>query len=87
LQDMQRPLYMRPQDALQYNIIDEIIQPNRWEACASVMRFRAAHMLLLQWKLQTLGAQAYACAGSDPIAALLKEQALSINHPPVSHTG
>lgn len=28
-QDMQRPLYMRPQDALQYNIIDEIIQPNR----------------------------------------------------------
>jgi ATP-dependent protease ClpP protease subunit len=25
---MQRPLYMRPQDALQYNIIDEIIQPN-----------------------------------------------------------
>lgn len=29
LQDMQRPLYMRPQDALQYNIIDEIIQPNQ----------------------------------------------------------
>jgi len=29
-QDMQRPLYMRPQDALQYNIIDEVIQPNRW---------------------------------------------------------
>ncbi|KAF5839186.1 ClpP/crotonase-like domain-containing protein [Dunaliella salina] len=27
--DMQRPLYMRPQDALQYNIIDEVIQPNR----------------------------------------------------------
>lgn len=29
LQDMQRPLYMRPQDALQYNIIDEIIQPDQ----------------------------------------------------------
>lgn len=28
-QDMQRPLYMRPQDALHYNIIDEVIQPNR----------------------------------------------------------
>ena len=26
--DMSRPLYMRPQDALQYGIIDEIIQPN-----------------------------------------------------------
>lgn len=25
---MQRPLYMRPQDALAYNIIDEIIQPD-----------------------------------------------------------
>lgn len=27
-QDMQRPLYMRPQDALAYNIIDEIIEPD-----------------------------------------------------------
>lgn len=27
-QDMQRPLYMRPADALEYGIIDEIIQPN-----------------------------------------------------------
>ncbi|KAG1656532.1 hypothetical protein FOA52_005558 [Chlamydomonas sp. UWO 241] len=26
--DMQRPLYMRPQDAIEYGIIDEIIQPN-----------------------------------------------------------
>jgi ATP-dependent protease ClpP protease subunit len=26
---MQRPMYMRPQDALQYNIIDEIIQPDQ----------------------------------------------------------
>lgn len=26
--DMQRPLYMRPQDALDYGIIDEIIKPN-----------------------------------------------------------
>lgn len=26
--DMQRPLYMRPQDALEYGIIDEIIAPN-----------------------------------------------------------
>jgi len=26
--DMQRPLYMRPQDALAYNLIDEIIQPD-----------------------------------------------------------
>lgn len=25
---MQRPLYMRPQDALEYNLIDEIIQPD-----------------------------------------------------------
>lgn len=25
---MQRPLYMRPQDALEYGIIDEVIQPN-----------------------------------------------------------
>eukprot|EP00877_Chromochloris_zofingiensis_P007811 jgi/Chrzof1/3283/Cz12g19140.t1 len=26
--DMQRPLYMRPQDALEYGLIDEIIQPD-----------------------------------------------------------
>jgi ATP-dependent Clp endopeptidase proteolytic subunit ClpP len=26
--DMQRPLYMRPQDALEYGVIDEIIQPD-----------------------------------------------------------
>jgi hypothetical protein len=29
LQDMQRPLYMRPPDALAYNIIDEIIEPDQ----------------------------------------------------------
>lgn len=27
-QDMQRPLYMRPMDALEYGLIDEIIAPN-----------------------------------------------------------
>jgi hypothetical protein len=30
--DMQRPLYMRPADALEYGVIDEIIQPNRRKA-------------------------------------------------------
>ncbi|EFJ48165.1 hypothetical protein VOLCADRAFT_74777 [Volvox carteri f. nagariensis] len=30
--DMQRPLYMRPRDALDYGIIDEIIQPNAEKA-------------------------------------------------------
>lgn len=29
---MQRPLYMRPQDALEYGIIDEIIEPNEDKA-------------------------------------------------------
>ena len=28
-QDMQRPLYMRPQDAIEYGLIDEIIEPDR----------------------------------------------------------
>ena len=28
MQDMQRPLYMRPQDAIEYGVIDEIIQPD-----------------------------------------------------------
>lgn len=27
-QDMQRPLYMRPRDAVAYGLIDEVIQPN-----------------------------------------------------------
>ncbi|KAG2441988.1 hypothetical protein HYH02_009781 [Chlamydomonas schloesseri] len=30
--DMQRPLYMRPRDALEYGIIDEIIEPNEDKA-------------------------------------------------------
>jgi len=30
--DMQRPLYMRPEDALEYGVIDEIIRPNRKKA-------------------------------------------------------
>jgi hypothetical protein len=30
--DMQRPLYMRPEDALEYGVIDEIIKPNRQKA-------------------------------------------------------
>lgn len=33
--DMQRPLYMRPEDALEYGVIDEIIQPNRRKAAAA----------------------------------------------------
>lgn len=33
--DMQRPLYMRPSDALEYGVIDEIIQPNRRKARAA----------------------------------------------------
>lgn len=27
LQDMQRPLYMQPQDAIEYGIIDGIVRP------------------------------------------------------------
>lgn len=27
--DMQRPLYMRPKDALEYGLIDTIIEPDR----------------------------------------------------------
>lgn len=30
--DMQRPLYMRPQDALEYGLIDEVIAPNAGKA-------------------------------------------------------
>ncbi|KAL6753453.1 ClpP/crotonase-like domain-containing protein [Haematococcus lacustris] len=30
--DMQRPLYMRPQDALRYNVIDEVIEPDEHKA-------------------------------------------------------
>jgi hypothetical protein len=33
--DMQRPLYMRPADALEYGVIDEVIQPNRRKARAA----------------------------------------------------
>lgn len=33
--DMQRPLYMRPKDALEYGLIDTIIEPDRAkEVCA-----------------------------------------------------
>lgn len=33
--DMQRPLYMRPKDALEYGVIDEIIQPDSAKAAAA----------------------------------------------------
>lgn len=33
--DMQRPLYMRPKDALEYGLIDEIIQPDPGKAAAA----------------------------------------------------
>lgn len=33
--DMQRPLYMRPADALEYGIIDEVIQPDAAKASAA----------------------------------------------------
>lgn len=48
LQDMQRPLYMTPQDALEYNIIDGIVQaetamidkvksPDQWDKEAGLV--------------------------------------------------
>jgi hypothetical protein len=34
-QDMQRPLYMRPAEAIEYGLIDEIIAPNRDKQAAA----------------------------------------------------
>lgn len=35
--DMQRPLYMRPKDALEYGLIDEIIEPNAAKQAAAAL--------------------------------------------------